>query len=356
MKDSHPFIAFAHFVAVISLTMCASHPVLAPLSLVVALFYLMVLKGPRAALRMLGLAVAVVTMVSLFQLVFTHQGFTVIGHLFKNPITLESAIFGLSAGSMLAAILIWFSCFQEVVGSDRFLALFSWVIPTTAMMISMIFNFIDQVMLKAQQINTAHRALAYVDKSGETLTGDMSASLVLSTESADATASIALAENAPAPDALAPDNPEPEPPALVMSPSGYVEPTTGPDWMAPRKGRSPLEQLRWPVRLSSILMGWSMETGLSTAASMRARAYGAARRSSYLPLGWTLRDWVLLSVLAVLLAAAIVSEVMLMSGFLFYPLVSELGAPWLYLPIVAFCGFPIVYEGGIRLRWQLSSF
>jgi energy-coupling factor transport system permease protein len=296
MRDTHPLIAFSYFVAVISLTMCATHPVMAALSLTVALLYLLVLKGPVAALPMLGMALGVSVVVTVFNMAFVHRGMTVVFYMLGNPVTLEATLYGLSLGLMLSAVLMWFMCYQEVVGTDRFLALFSWAAPTTVMMVSMIFNYIPQVMQKSRQIDDAYKALMHVDKPGD-------------------------------------------------------QPPDKPTRRAPLKQR-----LRWPVRLSSILMGWSMETGLSTAASMRARAYGTTRRSSYLPLTWSLRDGVLIAMTAVLAAAAIVATVMVMSGFLFYPRMPALAFDWLYLPFVAFAAWPLAYELGIRLKWRLSRY
>jgi hypothetical protein len=89
---------------------------------------------------------------------------------------------------------------------------------------------------------------------------------------------------------------------------------------------------------------------------MRARAYGSTRRSSYLPLTWSFRDGVLLMIMAGLLIVAIVGAVFIMADFLFYPLITGFAAPWLYLTFLGFAIFPIVYEGGIRLKWRLSKF
>lgn len=405
MKDTHPFVAFSFFVAVISLTMCASEPVFAALSLVAALLYLLVLKGPRPTLRLLGLAVMILLVVTVFNAFFVHQGMTVLFYIFQNPITLEATVYGVSLGCMLAAVLMWFSCYQEVVGSDRFLALFSHIVPTTAMMVSMIFNFIPQVMAKARQIDDAHKAFAYVDKTADPLT----ASELPAEEAAIPTHELApdsapASTPAPAPEFTSAQQPAPvlvsaldtapaqestptqqpaptatptQQPTLTQQPTPAqqstpavaigldgqpVEPASGPDWLAPTtksrfSKKPPLkERLRWPVRLSSILMGWSMETGLSTAASMRARAYGSTRRSSYLPLFWTLRDAVLLTIMAALLVLAIVSLIRALADFLFYPLISGFAAPWFYLPFIIFAIFPIIYEGGIRLKWRLSKF
>ncbi|MCL2632764.1 MAG: energy-coupling factor transporter transmembrane protein EcfT [Coriobacteriia bacterium] len=329
MKDSHPLIAFSFFVAAICLTMCASHPLLAILSLLVAIIFQVVIKGIIAGFRQLAFAILIVIIVTLFNGLFVRQGLTVMFFFMKNPITKEAVQYGFTLGCMLAAVLMWFYSYSEMVGSDRFLALFSWIAPVSTMMVSMIFNYIPQIMQKSQQINDTHKAFAYVDNSSAGLlkSEDDSSDLDIDDPTCRCTA----------------DDPEYDTEALLA-----YDPTLK---------RTPIiEKLRWPVRLSSILMGWSMETGLATAASMRARAYGSTRRSSYLPLFWTLRDGVLLSVFAALFVTAIVSEFTILSGFLFYPRMSALTISWFYIPFVLFMISPLIYEGGIRLKWRLSKF
>ena len=384
MKDTHPLIAFCFFVAVISLTMCASHPVLAALSLAVSLAYLFMYKGLQASLRLLGLALLVLVVVVVFNAIFVHQGLTVAFRFMGNPVLREAIQYGFTLGCMLAAVLMWFNSYQEVVGSDRFLTLFSKLAPVSAMMVSMIFNFIPQILQKSRQINDTHRALAYVDKGG----GHTPAVSVASAGSTAPPAQVAqapqatspFAQNTPTtpdtqgtstvqtmppptttltgstPQTTAPTTPGAESTSIDTGRFGVVEATTGPDWMAAPKRAPITEKLRWPVRLSSILMGWSMETGLATAASMRARAYGSARRSSYIPLSWTLRDAVLLSIMVVLFVIAIMGEFKVLDGFLFYPRMSKLVVSWAYLPYVGFLVSALIYEGGVRLKWRLSKF
>ncbi|MCL1879816.1 MAG: energy-coupling factor transporter transmembrane protein EcfT [Actinomycetia bacterium] len=300
MNSTHPLFSFCYFVAIIALTMCALQPLIGAVSLASALIYLLVLKGPRPALRMLAMALAVILIVVCFQMLTSHLGNTVLFCIGSSRYTLEALLAGLSMAEMLTAVIIWFSCYQEAVGADRFLSLFSRFLPTTSMMVSMVFNYVPGMMRRARQVSDAYKAIA--------------PSLVDDTAADRGTA------------------------------------------INRRSSRGILERLRWPVRLSSVLMGWSMETGLIAAASMRARGYGTQRRTSYLLLSWTFRDGVLSAVVAVLVAAAIVCEVQLMDGFGFYPEIGSFGGFWQYLPGAALMCFPVIYEGGVRLRWRLSKF
>ena len=96
-----------------------------------------------------------------------------------------------------------------------------------------------------------------------------------------------------------------------------------------------------------------MEDSLDTADAMRSRGWGCGvRRTSYQLQSFGARDAVLLVIMVVLLAASIVSFVLLTSNFAFYPTVSSLGNPLLYIPYALFLLVPFVLEFMEWLRWQ----
>lgn len=49
---------------------------------------------------------------------------------FRQPLTLESIAYGCAAAVMLVAVLFWFSCYNEVMTSDKFMYLFGRIIRT----------------------------------------------------------------------------------------------------------------------------------------------------------------------------------------------------------------------------------
>ena len=56
---------------------------------------------------------------------FSHAGATMLFYLKDgNPVTLESIVYGLASGLMLAGVISWFSVFHEVMTSDKFMFLF----------------------------------------------------------------------------------------------------------------------------------------------------------------------------------------------------------------------------------------
>ena len=55
---------------------------------------------------------------------FSHQGVTILTYLPSgNPLTLESILYGIYAAFLLITVIAWFSCFNAVMTSDKFMYL-----------------------------------------------------------------------------------------------------------------------------------------------------------------------------------------------------------------------------------------
>lgn len=100
---------------------------------------------------------------------------------------------------------------------------------------------------------------------------------------------------------------------------------------ASASGRSTADATRERLRMTTVLMGWSMEDSLETADAMRARGWGAGvRRSTYTRYRFTSADALALAALALggLLAGVLAYSAT--SQFSFYPTMSRLAVWWGY--------------------------
>ena len=76
---------------------------------------------------------------------FNHEGVTVIAYLPSgNPLTLESILYGIVAASMVATVICWFSCFNKIMTSDKFIYLLVRIIPSLSLILSMTFRFVPK--------------------------------------------------------------------------------------------------------------------------------------------------------------------------------------------------------------------
>ena len=159
-SSCHPIVNFLYFVLVIGCAMFVMHPVFLVLSCLGGMAYYCYLT-PKKALRTAGwLFGPVFLLTALLNPVFTHQGVTLLAYLPNgNPLTLESILYGLGAGAMLVCVLVWFSCYQQVMTSDKFVYLFGRIIPALSLVLSMVFRFVPRFQLQIEKVSSAQKCI-----------------------------------------------------------------------------------------------------------------------------------------------------------------------------------------------------
>jgi len=98
---------------------------------------------------------------------FNHGGVTILLYFpTGNPLTLESILYGISAGVMLATVMIWFVNFNRVMTSDKFIYLFGGAIPTMSLILSMTLRWIPKLKTQLNHIVVAQRCIGRDVSSG----------------------------------------------------------------------------------------------------------------------------------------------------------------------------------------------
>lgn len=156
----HPLINFTYFVIVIGLAIFYMHPVFLVLSLVCSVAYALYLRGRRAVKLLLIGMLPVCLLTTVINPVFSHAGATMLFYLKDgNPVTLESILYGFASGVMLAGVLCWFSIFQEVMTSDKFMYLFGKVIPAASLLLTMVLRFVPRFTGQIKRVSQAQQCI-----------------------------------------------------------------------------------------------------------------------------------------------------------------------------------------------------
>lgn len=141
----HPVVNFLFFALVLVFSMVLMHPVCLLISLLGAVLYVIQLNGRKGLRFSLKIALPVMLLAALVNPAFNHAGMTILTYLpTGNPLTLESILYGLAAGCMLCAVLLWFVCYNRVLTSDKFVYLFGRVIPALSLVLSMTLRFVPR--------------------------------------------------------------------------------------------------------------------------------------------------------------------------------------------------------------------
>ena len=167
-KTYHPVVNFIYFIFVIGFSCFFMHPICLGISLVCSFVYSVMLKGKKAIKTNLLYMLPLFIITALINPAFNHQGVTILAYLpGGNPLTLESVVYGLAAAAMIISVICHFTCYNEVMTSDKFMYLFGKVIPAMSLVISMTLRFVPRFISQLKSVANAQRCMGRnVDSGG----------------------------------------------------------------------------------------------------------------------------------------------------------------------------------------------
>ncbi|MEE0867023.1 MAG: energy-coupling factor transporter transmembrane component T [Clostridia bacterium] len=159
-KTYHPIVNFVYFIFVIGFSCVFMHPICLLISLLSGFTYSVMLSGKGSVKKKLIYMIPILLFAALINPAFNHEGVTIIKYLPNgNPLTLESVVYGLAAATMIVSVICWFSCYTNVMTSDKFIYLFGKVIPSMSLIISMTLRFVPRFSSQLKVVTNAQRCL-----------------------------------------------------------------------------------------------------------------------------------------------------------------------------------------------------
>lgn len=166
----HPLVNMSYFIVVIGFAMFFMHPVCLAISLVCSFAYAVYLNGKKAVRMGLIFMLPMIILTSALNPLFNHEGVTILAYLPNgNPITMESAVYGIAASIMLVTVISWFSCFNSVMTSDKFVYLLGRIIPALSLILSMSLRFVPRFRTQIKVVSNAQKCIGRDVSSGNIL-------------------------------------------------------------------------------------------------------------------------------------------------------------------------------------------
>lgn len=245
--------------------------------------FLLRLKGRRGAGGQLRFAGLLFLLSAAGNPLLSHRGLTKIGTLFGQWVTLEALCYGVASGLSLAALILWFACWQEVMTGDKLLYLLGRAAPSSALLATMSLQLIEKLRLQLKQIQECQR-------------------------------------------------------------------------MAAPPGHGVMGRLRAAIRHTSALLGWSVESAVEQADSMKARGYGIRRRTAFHLFCFDCRDRRFLGAALLLGGACVAARVAGYGTVEFYPGIRNMApgaGEWVFFGVYGlFVLLPAILEIREALRWR----
>ncbi|MDN6161255.1 MAG: energy-coupling factor transporter transmembrane protein EcfT [Atopostipes suicloacalis] len=156
----HPGVNFLYFSFIFGFSMVFMHPMTLLISLAGSIIYSIELKGKKAVKFNFIILLPVIMVTSLINPIFNHEGATILTYLPSgNPLTLESIVYGLAASTMLGTVFTWFTSFNVIMTSDKFVYLFGRMIPGLSLILSMSLRFVPKFKEQVKVVSEAQRSI-----------------------------------------------------------------------------------------------------------------------------------------------------------------------------------------------------
>lgn len=156
----HPIVSFTYFTAVLLFSMFFMHPIFQFIAIFCAFIYSITLKGGKGLKFNIFYLLPMLLFMAVINPAFNHEGVTILFYLKNgNPITLESIIYGISAAGMFVTMILWFSCYNAVMTSDKFMYLFGGIIPALSLIFSMVLRFVPRYIEQIKIISNAQKCI-----------------------------------------------------------------------------------------------------------------------------------------------------------------------------------------------------
>lgn len=156
----HPTVNFLYFGLVLLFSMCLMHPACLGISLLSSFLYALSLGGRKTMRFAVVFMLPMLLMAAVINPAFNHKGVTILAYLpTGNPLTLESILYGLAAAVMLTSVVFWFSCYSQMMTSDKLVYLFGRILPALSLMLSMSLRFVPKLKSQLAAIVEAQRAI-----------------------------------------------------------------------------------------------------------------------------------------------------------------------------------------------------
>ncbi len=154
----HPAVAFTFIVCAIVLSMIGMHPVFVSCALGGSLLCSAVVRGVKPTLSSLRWIIPMCLIVAIANPLLSYSGSTELFKLGSRAIYLESLLYGLCSGAMLASVFLWFSSYSQCMDSSNSMALLGNVAPIITLMVSQVLRLMSQFVMRGRTIAAVQTA------------------------------------------------------------------------------------------------------------------------------------------------------------------------------------------------------
>lgn len=161
----HPIVLFIFFAATIGLSMFYMHPVYLIITIFLAISLNIALRRGRF-LKDWKLYVPLFFIMAIINPLISHNGKLVLFYVNSNAVTVEAIMYGIAIATMIVAIILWFSCYNEVITTDKFIYLFGKISPVFSLTLAIALRLVPRFQQQLMKIANAQKVIGMDYRSG----------------------------------------------------------------------------------------------------------------------------------------------------------------------------------------------
>lgn len=160
----HPLPLFLYYIGAIGLIVTFYHPIFLLISLVILTLINYIQDRGRALKSYLKFYTFILIAILFINPIISNRGETILFYIGYRGITLESLVYGLCTGLSLISIMVLFLSYNMAIGNDKFMYLFSNLLPKTSFLIMMTLRFIPLLRRRLKEVNMVQKLKGGEDK------------------------------------------------------------------------------------------------------------------------------------------------------------------------------------------------
>jgi energy-coupling factor transport system permease protein len=155
----HPLGLIIYFIAILSVVMFSTHPLLLITAFLGGLFYYVMLEKLVVIIRNIAMFLGFFMLITLTNPFFSKEGVTVLFFMNNRAVTGEALLYGMNMAVMIIAVILWFKIYIRIVDLEKFMFLFGRLFPGLALLISMSVGFIPVFVRRTKSVLQAQKGM-----------------------------------------------------------------------------------------------------------------------------------------------------------------------------------------------------
>ena len=153
----HPLPSFLYYVGVIIFAMTFYHPIFLFSGLIILILLNYLQDGGKTLKSYRKFYTIMAVIIVLINPIISNRGETVFFYFFDKCITLESFVYGISTMLSLLSIMVLFLSYNMTITDDKFMYLFSGILPKTSFLLMMTIRFVPLLRRRVGEISTVQK-------------------------------------------------------------------------------------------------------------------------------------------------------------------------------------------------------